>query len=90
VISAIANRDLKATTAVEAIQEFAHVPPRRRDRADAVKLASDYVELLSPLLIVSGERLRQGLSIYERSERLGAFDGVLAAAALGTGAPRRL
>ncbi|HEY7890846.1 MAG TPA: PIN domain-containing protein [Solirubrobacteraceae bacterium] len=85
-ISAIASRDLEATTTVEAIQEFVHVRARRRDRADAVKLASDYVELLSPLLIVSGEHLRQGLSIYERSERLGAFDAVLAAAALGTGA----
>ncbi len=87
-ISAIANRDLEATTTVEAIQEFVHVRARRRGRSDAAKLASDYIELLSPLLTVSGEHLRQGLSIFESSERLGAFDAALAAAALSIGAPR--
>lgn len=85
-ISTIANRDLEATTTVEAIQEFVHVRARRRGRADAVKLASDYAELLSPLLTVSCDHLRQGLSIFERYERLGAFDAVLAATALSIGA----
>ncbi|HEY7890844.1 MAG TPA: PIN domain-containing protein [Solirubrobacteraceae bacterium] len=85
-ISAVANRDLEATTTVEAIQEFLHVRARRRGRADAVQLANDYVDLFSPLLAVSDEHLRQGLSIFKHSERLGAFDAVLAAAALSTGA----
>jgi hypothetical protein len=85
-ISAVADRDLQATTTVEAIQEFLHVRARRRGRADAAQLASDYADLLSPLLAVSGEHLRQGLSIFEHSERLGAFDAVLAAAALSIGA----
>lgn len=85
-ISAVADRDLQATTTVETIQEFLHVRARRRGRVDAVRLANDYTDLLSPLLLVSGEHLRQGLSIFEHSQRLGAFDAILAAAALNAGA----
>jgi uncharacterized protein len=85
-IAAVANRELQATTTVEAIQEFVHVRARRRGRQDAVALGNDYSDLLSPLLIVTGDHLRHGLSIYERSEQLGAFDAVLAATALSAGA----
>lgn len=85
-IAAVADRELQATTTVEAIQEFVHVRARRRGRADAVALGNDYSDLLSPLLTVSSDDLRHGLSLFERSERLGAFDAVIAAAAISAGA----
>jgi len=85
-ITAIADRQIEATTTVEVIQEFVHVRARRRDRTDAVLLGSDYVELLSPLLTVTSEHLQRGLSLFEQVQRLGAFDTVLAAAALDAGA----
>ncbi len=85
-IAAVADRELQATTTVEAIQEFVHVRARRRGRADAVALGNDYSDLLSPLLTITGEHLRDGLSMFEHSEQLGAFDAVLAAAALSAGA----
>ncbi|HXC45736.1 MAG TPA: PIN domain-containing protein [Solirubrobacteraceae bacterium] len=81
-IAAIADRRVEATTTVEVIQEFAHVRARRRGRADAVELAGDYLDLLSPLLTVTTEHLRRGLSLFERAEPLGSFDAVLAALAL--------
>jgi uncharacterized protein len=80
-IAAIADRRVEATTTVEVIQEFAHVRARRRGRADAAAVAADYAELLSPLLSVTPEQLRRGLSLFARAEQLGAFDCVLAAAA---------
>jgi predicted nucleic acid-binding protein len=85
-IAAIADRRLQATTTVEVIQEFVHVRAGRRDRADAVALGNDYADLLSPLLTLTNEHLRHGLALFERTERLGAFDAVLAATALDAGA----
>lgn len=84
-IAAIAERRIEATTTVEVVQEFAHVRAQRRGRADAVALAGDYADLLSPLLSATGEHLHQGLSLFERSQSLGAFDAVLAAIALDCG-----
>jgi len=84
-IEAIAAGQLEATTSVEAIQEFVHVRARRRDRRDAAALGRDYAELLSPLLEVTAEHLRRGLELFEQVEDLGAFDAVLAAAALDSG-----
>jgi uncharacterized protein len=51
-IRAIAGGTILATTTIEVIQEFTHVRARRRSRKDAAELARDYIELLSPLLIV--------------------------------------
>lgn len=85
-IAAVAEGELDATTTVEVIQEFVHVRARRRSRADAVALGGDYCELLSPLVAVTADHLGAGLSLFERSARLGAFDAVLAAAALEAGA----
>ena len=85
-VAAIGDRQIEATTTVEAIQEFVHVRARRRDRTDAVTLGSDYLELLSPLLTVTTEHLRRGLSLFAQAQRLGAFDAVLAAAAMDAGA----
>jgi uncharacterized protein len=85
-IEAVGAGAVQATTSIEAIQEFVHVRARRRDREDAAELGRDYAELLSPLLVVDGESLRRGLGLFERIEGLGAFDAVLAAAAISSGA----
>jgi uncharacterized protein len=85
-VAAIAAGDVAATTTVEVIQEFVHVRARRRERVDAVAVGRDYVELLSPLLLVESEHLERGLALFERSPQIGAFDAVLAAATLGVGA----
>ncbi|HZV74701.1 MAG TPA: type II toxin-antitoxin system VapC family toxin [Conexibacter sp.] len=85
-VQAIAERKVAATTTVEVIQEFVHVRARRRGRDDAAALGRDYSELLSPLLTVASADLLRGLAWYEQSERLGAFDAVLAATAAAAGA----
>lgn len=85
-IAAVADGAVGATTSVEAIQEFVHVRARRRGREDAAALGRDYAELLAPLLAVEREHLERGLALFERVESLGAFDAVLAAAAIGAGA----
>lgn len=66
---------------VEAIQELVHVRARRRDRRDAVALGRSYVELLWPLVGVTAEDLERGLTMFETTPSVGAFDAVLAAAA---------
>lgn len=85
-IAAIAAGRVEATTTAEVIQEFVHARARRRDRGDAVALGRDYAELLSPLLNITGDHLRHGLTLFETTPRLGAFDAVLAAAAANAGA----
>jgi uncharacterized protein len=84
-VDAVARGRLDATSTVEVIQEFVHVRAQRRGRSDAVALGRDYTDLLAPLLRVEEEHLRRGLSLFEHNERLGAFDAVLAAAALDIG-----
>ena len=85
-IRAIADGTILATTTVEVIQEFTHVRARRRDRKDAAELARDYIELLSPLLVVEETDLREGLRLYEEGTGFGPFDAILAAAAHAAGA----
>lgn len=85
-VRAIREGQVTATTTVEVIQEFAHVRARRRGRTDAADLAADYLELLSPLLVVEEADLREGLRLFAASEQLGCFDAVLAAAARAAGA----
>jgi uncharacterized protein len=85
-VRAVADGEVLATTTVEVIQEFTHVRARRRDRKDAAELARNYIELLSPLLVVEDSDLREGLRLFEESAALGAFDAVLAAAAHAVGA----
>lgn len=82
IVDAVAQAALTATTTVEVVQEFVHVRSRRRDRDDAAELGLACADLLSPLLTVSGDDLRAGLRLYRHANRLGAFDAVLAAAAL--------
>jgi hypothetical protein len=85
-VLAIADGEVVATTTIEVIQEFTHVRARRRDRKDAAELARDYIELLSPLLIVEEPDLREGLRLFEENLDIGAFDAILAAAAHAAGA----
>ncbi|MGB7686277.1 MAG: type II toxin-antitoxin system VapC family toxin [Solirubrobacterales bacterium] len=85
-VGAIADGEIQATTSVEVIQEFVHVRARRRGRQDAAASGRDYAELLSPLLTVTRDHLQQGLALFERTDRLGAFDAVLAATAAAAGA----
>jgi len=82
IVRGVADGQLEATTTVEVLQEFTHVRARRRSREDAVELAGAYADLLGPLLPVTLDELHAGLHIYRASDRLGAFDAVLAAAAL--------
>ncbi|MGH3501186.1 MAG: type II toxin-antitoxin system VapC family toxin [Nocardioidaceae bacterium] len=80
-VRALQSGELRATTTVEVIQEFAHVRARRRGRADARRLAVAYADLFSPLLTVTEAHLRRGLDLWSTRRRLGAFDAVLAAVA---------
>lgn len=82
IVDAIANGRVAATTTIEVIQEFAHVRARRRDRADSAALARQYCALLAPLLVVDEATLERGLELFSGTEALGAFDAVLAAAAI--------
>jgi predicted nucleic acid-binding protein len=85
-IRAISLGAVQATTTVEVIQEFLHVRARRRDRLPAVADARAYAQLLAPLLTADDAVLRNGLILYGSTFRLGAFDAVLAAAAVAAGA----
>jgi uncharacterized protein len=77
-----ATGGVKVTTTVEVIQEFAHIRARRFPRREAAATARNFARVLSPLLAVDGTVLERGLTLFERHP-LGAFDAVLAAAALG-------
>ena len=85
-VQSVERGALQATTTAEAVQEFVHVRARRRDRRDAATLGRAYAALLSPLLQPSEDDLERGLRLFERNQELGAFDAVLAAAAIGGGA----
>jgi len=81
-IEAVAGGTLDATTTPEVIQEFVHVRARRRGQKDAAELGRSFVELLAPLLVVTQGHMAAGLRLFERHAQLGAFDAVLAAAAI--------
>jgi predicted nucleic acid-binding protein len=83
IVDGISQGRINGTTTVEAIQEFVHVRSRRRSRPEAAELGAAYADLLTPLLPVSVADLHTGLRLFSAGERLGAFDAVLAAAALG-------
>jgi uncharacterized protein len=82
IVEAVEGGAVQATTTIQAIQEFVHVRARRRDRSDAAALGRAYGTLLSPLLQPSEDDLERGLRLFEREDRLGPFDAVLAATAI--------
>jgi len=55
---------------------------KRRPRADAVGLGFACADLLTPFLPVGRNELQTGLQLYRDTAQLGAFDAILAAAAL--------
>ena len=81
VLAAHAEGRIEATTIVQVIEEVAHVRSRRKDRADAVALATRLAEAFEPLSATSTDLLL-GLELFERYTELSAFDAVLAAVAL--------
>lgn len=83
-VDAAARGLLEATTTVEVIQEFVQVRARRRPREDAASLGRAYADLLGPLLPVTTDDLLRGLQLFRNSDRLGAFDAVLAATAVAS------
>jgi len=85
-IAAIGAGRVVAATTVEVVQEFAHVRARRRSRLEAAAIAHAWVDLLSPLLVVTEQDLLAGLALFPGHDRLGAFDAGLAAAAVRHGA----
>ncbi|MDQ3105783.1 MAG: type II toxin-antitoxin system VapC family toxin [Actinomycetota bacterium] len=85
-VRAVTDGTVRATTTVEVIQEYVHVRARRGSRSDAVEAGLRFGDLLAPLLLVGSGTLREGLSLFGFSRRLGSFDAILAAAALASGA----
>jgi predicted nucleic acid-binding protein len=64
------------------IQEFVGLRSRRRPRRDSVAFGRAFATLLSPLAHLEESDLDLGLRIFERSDRLGSFDAILAAVAI--------
>jgi uncharacterized protein len=81
-VAALESGQVRATTTVGVVQEFAHVRARRMGRADAAAVARHWAALLAPLLVSTADDLEFGLELFERNERLGSFDAVLAATAV--------
>ncbi len=81
-LKALGEGTVTASTTVDVIQEFAHGYARRRPRADAAAQARRYATLLTPLLSPTEADLKAGLQLFEKQERLDAFDAVLAATAI--------
>ena len=77
----VASGSVRATTTLEAIQEFTHIRAIRRSRADAAALARNYAVGLSPLAQPELDDLLEGLDLYRRTTSLGSFDAVLAVTA---------
>lgn len=73
---------LAATTSVAVIQEFAYVRARMRGRSDARARATEFAELLAPLLPVLPSDVEPGLRLFERHDELDASDAFLAVAAV--------
>ncbi len=86
IVRAVEQGSLDAQTTTFVIQEFLHVSGRRRDRADAARLAGEYATTLAPLLPHEESQVAAALELYERHQRLGAFDAFLAVAARSAGA----
>jgi predicted nucleic acid-binding protein len=81
-VDAIHGGSVHATTTVEVIQEFTHVYGRRRGRPNATRLGRAWAALLSPLITTTRDDLERGFGLYETHPTLGAFDALLAGAAL--------
>jgi uncharacterized protein len=83
-MTAVAAGTLSGTTSLEVLQEFAHVHARERLRTMAAAQALRFVELLQPLVELSTDGLRLGLSLWQRHEQLSSLDAILAASCLNS------
>jgi len=75
----IRDGDVRATTTVQVVQEFAHVRAQRRPRREAATRAKEFARGLSPLVHPNDDDLLSGLELFEVMDTLGPFDAVLAA-----------
>ena len=85
-LEAVSDGRLEATTTPEVIQEFVHVRSRRSSRADAAARGRELARLLRPLISPGEAELLLGMRLFEEHEAIGAFDAVLAATAILSGA----
>ncbi len=76
-----ADGRVEAATTIEVIQEFAHVFARRRSRTESAEMARQYAAGLL-LLVTANEDLELGLTIFEKTPLLGAFDAILSGVAI--------
>lgn len=74
------------STTVEVIQEFVHVRSRRDGRPLAVDTGRGLAMVLGPLVSTDDDDIARAFDLYLAHPRLGAFDAVLAAAAINRGA----
>ena len=81
-VEALRQGRIHGTTTPAVIHEFAHVRARRYGRKSAASLARDYAVLLAPLLTTEAGHVRDALNLFERHDRLDAFDALLAATAV--------
>jgi len=81
-IATLKGRTLEATTTPDVIQEFMHVHSRRRSRGEAAAHARRWASLLTPLVPTTHEDMTAAVRLFERYERLNAFDALLIAVAL--------
>lgn len=85
-IRLIANRDVRASTTPEVLQEFAHVRGRRGSRSEGSRQVLDFLTLLSPLVVTQPEDVPVGLDLWTRYPAIGCFDAMLLGTAHRVGA----
>lgn len=85
-VEAVADGRMEAMTTAEVIAEFVHVRARRRNRQDAAARGRELARLMRPLIAPGDAELALGLQLFEQHEELGAFDAILAATAMLSGA----
>lgn len=86
IVRAIESGRVEASTTSLVIQEFVHVRSRRTSRLEAAATGRAFVTLLSPLVPVRDQDVVGALSLFETHPGLDAFDALLAAATLASGA----
>lgn len=83
-LQAHVTKDVHAGITDLVVQEFVHVFSRRRDRATATTAARRYMEMLT-LVTPTPTDLELAFDIYERHDRVGSLDAILAGITVGAG-----
>jgi uncharacterized protein len=84
VVEAIAAGKIRATTTIEVVQEFAHVRASAARVQTRPRSRGGLPTFSAPSYRFVSADLDRGLELFQKHERLGAFDSLLAAAALRT------